>query len=83
MIELLSNLALSVGNWMATPDNIGFIVLAIIVTPVLTLTTIALFNPLKASRIPGLFLGSVVVLIGFVLLSFALFGALLKFIVPQ
>ena len=83
MIEVLSNIFQSVVQWLATPENIGFIVLAIITTPVLVVITIALLSSLKDSRILGLFLGSVVVLIGFVLSSFALFGALLKFIVPQ
>lgn len=85
MMELLSNFAQSVGSWLTTPENIGFIVLAIILAPILVVTAIALFSlsPLKASRIPALFLSSVVILIGSVLLSFAVIGVLLKFIVPQ
>jgi hypothetical protein len=82
MIELTNSIR-ALGTWMATPDNIGIIVLSIIVAPILIVVTIALFSSIKTSRIPSLFMGSVVGLIGFVLISFALFGALLKFVVPQ
>ncbi len=83
MIELLSNLALSVGNWMATPDNIGFIVLAIIVGPVIMLTIAAMFGAPRTFRVPGLFLGSLILLVSAIILSFAASSALLRFIVPQ
>lgn len=62
---------------------IGFIVLAVIVSPVIVLTIAAMFGSPRTFRVPGLFLGSVILLISAIIASFAASSVLLKFIVPQ
>ena len=66
----------------AAPVRIGFIVLAIIVGPVILLTIASIFEAPRTYRIPGLFIGSLILLIGAIVLSFAIAGVLLGFIVP-
>ncbi|MDO8687913.1 MAG: hypothetical protein Q7K41_04925 [Dehalococcoidales bacterium] len=63
--------------------TIGFIVLAIIIGPVVLLTLAAMFGAPRNFRIPGLFVGSVILLIGGLVASLAVIGRLLQFIVPQ
>ncbi len=67
----------------ATPIPIGFVVLAVIVGPVIVLTIAAMFGAPRTFRIPGLFLGSLALLVGAIVLAFAAMSALLGFIVPQ
>ncbi len=62
---------------------IGFVVLAIIVGPVVLLTIAAMFGAPRNFRVPALFLGSLVLLVGAIIVSFAAVGVLLKFVVPQ
>ncbi|MFC1988359.1 hypothetical protein ACFLVJ_00785 [Chloroflexota bacterium] len=64
-------------------SNLGFIVLGIIVGPVLVLAIVGVIEFPKRSRVPELFLGSFLLLVSALVLSFAAVGALLKFIVPQ
>ncbi len=68
---------------LAAPDTIGFIVLAIIVGPVILLTIAAIFGSPRTFRIPGLFIGSIILLLGALISGFAIISALLGFIVPQ
>ena len=63
--------------------TIGFIVLAIIVGPVIIITIAAMFGRPRTFRVPALFMGSVILLIGATLLGFAISSILLGFIVPQ
>ncbi len=93
MIDLLSRFSNLITAANAVPaqvaekptesGTIGLIVLAIIVGPVIVLTIISMFGAPRTFRIPGLFIGSLVLLIGAMILAFAVFGALLGFIVPQ
>lgn len=63
--------------------TIGFIVLAIIVGPVILLTIAAMLGSPRTFRVPGLFLGALILLFGAIILGFAASSVLLKFIVPQ
>ena len=63
--------------------TIGYIVLAIIVGPVIVLAIASMFGGPRTFRIPGLFVGSLVLLVGAIIVAFAIFSALLGFIVPQ
>ena len=63
--------------------EIGLIVIAIIVLPVIVLTTASVFGAPRTFRVPGLFVGSLVLLVGAIIIGFAILGALLGFIVPQ
>ncbi len=76
-------LAAQAGEEPAASAPIGFIVLAIIVGPVLLLTIAAVIESPKTSRIPELFIGSVILLVGAIISSFAAVSLLLKFIIPQ
>ncbi len=66
-----------------TSGTIGFIVLGIIVGPVIILTIASMLGHPRTFRIPGLFMGALILLIGGMVLSFLAVGILLKFIVPQ
>ena len=94
MIELLltqlSNLIVPAGitaarasEGDAVSDKIGFIVLGIIIGPVILLTIAAIIESHKKSRIPAFFLGSFVLVVSAIVLSFAVVGILLKFVIPQ
>ncbi|MBI4284120.1 MAG: hypothetical protein HY663_06605 [Chloroflexi bacterium] len=63
--------------------TIGFVVLAIIVGPVIMLTLAAILGSPRNFRVPGLFLGSVVLLIGSLIGFFVVAGTLLGFVVPR
>jgi hypothetical protein len=65
------------------PSMIGFVVLALIVTPVVILIASAIFGAPRNSKVPTLFLASVVVLISATIIGFALFGSLLGLIFPE
>lgn len=71
------------GGGFLAPDLIGFVVLAIIVVPVILITMVSIFSPPRKFKIPGLFLGSLILLIGALISGFAIFGFLLGFIVPN
>ena len=75
--------AIQVAEGFAAPDKIGFIVLAIIVGPVIALTIAAIFGRPRTFRVPGLFIGSLILLIVAIILSFAVSSVLLGFIIPQ
>ncbi|MBM2824548.1 MAG: hypothetical protein HW402_212 [Dehalococcoidales bacterium] len=84
--ELVAPLAMvttPVTAWLNTPANIGFIVLAIIVGPVLIITLTAMLEQSAVSRLPRLFASSVVLLIGATIAGFAMVGVVLKFVIPQ
>ena len=70
------------GGGFLAPDVIGFVVLAIIVGPVAIITIISLFSPPRTFKMPGLFLGSLILLVGALVSGFAILGFLLGFIVP-
>ncbi len=61
---------------------LGFIVLSIIIGPVIVFTLAAMFGRPREFRVPGLFLGSVVLLIGSMIAGFFIIGNLLKFVIP-
>ncbi len=71
------------GGGFLAPDLIGFVVLAIIVGPVILITMVSIFSPPRTFKVPGLFLGSLILLIGALISGFAIFGFLLSFIVPS
>lgn len=71
------------GVGFLAPDLIGFVVLAIIVVPVILITMVSIFSPPRTFKIPGLFLGSLILLVGALISGFAIFGFLLGFIVPN
>ena len=62
--------------------TIGFIVLSIIIAPVLVITIVSMLAAPRTFRIPVLFVGSVILLIGAFVSIFAITGWLLGFIVP-
>ncbi len=68
---------------LGASDTIGFIVLAIIVGPVILLTIAAIFGAPRTFRVPGLFIGSLILLFTAIIFSFAISSVLLGFIVPQ
>ncbi|MBI4296776.1 MAG: hypothetical protein HY667_06635 [Chloroflexi bacterium] len=61
---------------------IGFVVLSIIVGPVIVFTLAAMFGHPRQVRVPGLFIGSVVLLIGSMVAGFFVIGNLLEFVIP-
>ena len=65
-------------------DKIGFIVLGIIIGPVFLLTLASIIIEFRnKSRIPELFLGAFVLLVGALVAGFAAIGIALKFVIPQ
>ncbi len=83
LITPANAVAAEAAGGLAAPDTIGFVVLAIIIGPVILLTIAAMFGAPRTFRVPGLFLGSLILLIGVIILGFAASSMLLKFIVPQ
>ncbi len=83
LITPASGVTPQVAEESAASTTIGFIVLAIIVGPVIVLTIASMFGAPRTFRIPGLFMGSLVLLVGAIIVAFAIFSALLGFIVPQ
>ncbi len=79
----VNTVAAKAAEGLAGSDTIGYIVLAIIVGPVILLTIASMLGAPRTFRIPGLFIGSIILLIGGIILSFAISGVLLRFIVPQ
>lgn len=63
--------------------TIGFVVLGIIVGPVILIILTAMLGAPRNFKIPGLFVGSIILLIGGLVASLAVIGRLLQFIVPQ
>ncbi len=83
LITPANTVAAQVAEESTAPGTIGLIVLAIIVGPVIILTIISMFGAPRTFRVPGLFIGSLVLLMGAIILGFAIFGVILGFIVPQ
>ncbi len=83
LIAPASAVAAPVSEGTAATETIGFVVLAIIIGPVIMLTMAAMFGAPRTFRIPGLFIGGLILLIGAMIAGFAVFGVLLGFIVPQ
>jgi hypothetical protein len=79
MIDLLSQ---AVERSTAT-GNIGFVIMAIIVGPVIAIILASMFGSPRTLRMPGLFLGSLIILVGALISGFAIIGLLLRFVVPQ
>ena len=63
--------------------TIGIIVIAGIIGPVVLLIIAAIISKPRMFRIPGLFVGSVILLISVMIVFFAAASFLLGFIVPQ
>lgn len=76
-------IAAEVSDRQTMSGNIGFVVLAIIVGPVIILTIASMLGHPRTFRIPGLFIGSMILLISAIISSFAAAGMLLKLIIPQ
>ncbi len=83
LITPANAVAVQAADGSTAPDTIGFIVLAIIVGPVIVLTIASIFGAPRTFRIPGLFVGSIILLLGALISGFAIIGVLLGFIVPQ
>ncbi len=79
MIDLL----LQVAEWLTAPDTLGLIVIALIVGPVIVLIIIAMLDTPGTFRVPGLFIGSLILIFGARISGFAIASVLLGFIVPQ
>jgi hypothetical protein len=62
---------------------IGFILMGIITVPVIVLITASIFSKPRTFRVPSLFIGSIIVLFGIVMVVFAIFGSILGLFVPQ
>lgn len=82
-ISLPINQAVEQAAEHTLPVPIGFIVLAIILAPVIAFSMAAVFSHPRQYRVPGLFIASVVLLIGLMVAGFAAIGIVLKFIVPN
>ena len=72
----------SVGFSLPT-GYIGYLVLALIVTPVVILVTSAVVGGPRDSRVPGLFLVCLGVLISATIVGFAVIGKLLGLVIPS
>lgn len=83
LVTQVNAIAAEVGDRQTMSGNIGFVVLAIIVGPVILLTIASMLGHPRTYRIPGLFMGSVILIMGAIIFSFAAVGILLKFIIPQ
>ncbi|MBI4188359.1 MAG: hypothetical protein HY529_04030 [Chloroflexi bacterium] len=79
----VSAIAAEVSDRQTMSGNIGFVVLAIIVGPVVILTIASMLEHPRTFRIPTLFIGSVILLISAIISSFAAAGMLLKLVIPQ
>ncbi|MDZ4246607.1 MAG: hypothetical protein U1D67_05750, partial [Dehalococcoidia bacterium] len=73
--------AAEVADRQTMGGRIGFVVLAIIVGPVIILTVASMLGHPRTFRIPALFLGSLVIFVSSILLSFAAVSLLLGFVV--
>lgn len=82
---LVSGSALTVHLIEKAPESgkIGFIVMGVIFGPVIVLAAAAIIRPPRSLRVSGLFLGSLILLIGAILTFFAVSGMVMHFIVPQ
>ena len=82
LITPANAVAAQASEGLAAPDTIGFIVLAVIVGPVVVLIIASMFGAPRTFRVPGLLMGSLILLIGAMILGFAISGVVLGFIVP-
>ena len=72
------------GTESIVSDKIGFVVLGIIMGPVFLLTLASIIIEFRnKSKIPELFLGAFVLLVGALVFGFAAIGIVLKFVIPQ
>ncbi len=83
LITPANAIAAETAEGFAASGRIGFIVLAIILSPVILLTIAAIFGTPRTLRVPGLFIGSLILLFSAIILGFAASSVLLGFIVPQ
>lgn len=60
---------------------IGFLIITLVVVPVAAVILAFILDKPRKSRVPGVFLGSVVVLLGGMIVLMALLGTALSFIV--
>jgi hypothetical protein len=70
-------------GWRLPPEAIGYVVLGLIVVPVVVLVVSAIFSSPRNTRVPGLFLACVGLLISATVAGFAAFGALLGLVFPK
>ena len=61
---------------------IGFIVLAAIISPVVLIILISIFSAPRTFKVPGLFLGSLILIFSILIVNFAMIGLLLMYVVP-
>jgi hypothetical protein len=65
------------------PGAIGYVVLGLIVIPVVVLVASAIFGSPRNTRVPGLFLICMGLLVSATVVGFAAFGALLGLVFPK
>ena len=82
LITSANAVATQVAEEFTASGTIGFIVLAIVVVPVVALTIASMLGSPRTFRVPGLLIGSLILLIGATILGFAISSVLLGFIVP-
>jgi hypothetical protein len=72
----------AVGSFIVPPSATGFVILAVIAVPVALLLMAAMFGSPRNARLPVLFMGAAVMLVGGTIVGFAAIGALLSHVVP-
>ena len=83
-LGLASNAAEDESVGFSLPTGyIGYVVLALIVTPVVILVASAVLGGPRDWKVPGLFLVCLGVLISATIVGFALIGKLLGFVIPS
>jgi len=70
-------------GWGLPPGAIGYVVIGLIVVPVVVLVMSAILGAPRNTRVPGLFLACVGLLISATIVGFAAFGALLGLVFPK
>ncbi len=62
---------------------IGLVIIGVILVPIIILIAASMLEAPRTLRVPGLLIGSLVLQIGAIILSFAVLGAVLGFIIPK
>lgn len=72
----------ALGSFIVPPSATGFVILAVIGIPVAFLLAAAMFGSPRNARLPVLFVGAAVTLVGATIVGFAAIGVLLSHVVP-
>ncbi len=62
---------------------IGYVIIGVILVPIIILIAASILEAPRTFRVPALFIGSLALQIGAIILSFAALGAILGFLIPQ